>query len=155
MRWPPGVSVGVKLNDRSAANWPMQANCAEMMRIAVVKATEAGLMVCAPVHDALLLESSIDAIDHDVEHLKQIMGDASEAVLGGGRRIRADAQVTRWPNHYQDERAVETFGVIGGLLGEAERSGGLWDRDGGLCDLEIEGYDLGGRQVDRTRNGSV
>jgi hypothetical protein len=36
-------------------NWPMQANGAEMMRIAAMAATEAGIEVCAPVHDAFLI----------------------------------------------------------------------------------------------------
>ena len=40
-------------NSRTLVNFPMQANGAEMMRIAACLATEAGLEVCAPVHDAL------------------------------------------------------------------------------------------------------
>ena len=33
-------------------NFPMQAGGAEMMRIAAIAATEAGIEVCCPVHDA-------------------------------------------------------------------------------------------------------
>jgi hypothetical protein len=34
----------------------MQGNGAEMLRIACIFLTEAGIRVCAPVHDALLIE---------------------------------------------------------------------------------------------------
>ncbi len=48
-------------NPRSLANFPMQANGAEMMRLACSLATEAGITVCCPVHDAILIEAPTDA----------------------------------------------------------------------------------------------
>ena len=39
-------------------NYPMQANGAEMLRMACCLATERGINVCAPVHDALLVEGA-------------------------------------------------------------------------------------------------
>ncbi len=50
------VHVGPRANPRSLANFPMQANGAEMLRLACCLATERGVAVCAPVHDALLVE---------------------------------------------------------------------------------------------------
>jgi len=50
------VYVGPRANPRSLTNFPMQANGAEMLRLACCLATERGVAVCAPVHDALLLE---------------------------------------------------------------------------------------------------
>ena len=47
------VHVGENPNPRSLRNFPMQANGAEMMRIAACLATERGIEVCAPVHDAI------------------------------------------------------------------------------------------------------
>ena len=41
----------------SLRNFPMQANGAEMLRLACIYATEPGLRVCAPVHDAILIEA--------------------------------------------------------------------------------------------------
>ena len=41
-------------------NFPMQANGAEMLRLACCLATERGVEVCAPVHDALLIEGDAD-----------------------------------------------------------------------------------------------
>ena len=47
--------VGQDANPRSLMNFPMQANGAEMMRIAAIAATEAGIEACAPVHDAFVI----------------------------------------------------------------------------------------------------
>ena len=44
----------------SLRNFPMQANGAEMLRLACCLATERGVDVCAPVHDALLVEGPTD-----------------------------------------------------------------------------------------------
>ena len=52
------VHVGPKANPRSLANFPMQANGAEMLRLACCLATERGIAVCCPVHDALLIEGA-------------------------------------------------------------------------------------------------
>lgn len=71
-----------KLNDRSLLNFPMQANGAEMMRLAACMATEAGLRICAPIHDALLLEAPLERLDEDVSHLRSLMVKASEMVMG-------------------------------------------------------------------------
>jgi DNA polymerase family A len=49
------VHIGEKSNPRSLRNFPMQANGAEMLRIACCLATERGVEVCAPVHDAVLI----------------------------------------------------------------------------------------------------
>ena len=45
------------LRSTSLRNFPMQANGAEMLRLACCLATERGVGVCAPVHDALLVEA--------------------------------------------------------------------------------------------------
>jgi len=49
------MQVGPDANVRSLRNYPMQANGAEMLRLACCLATERGVEVCAPVHDALLI----------------------------------------------------------------------------------------------------
>jgi DNA polymerase I len=49
------VHVEEKANPRSLRNFPMQANGAEMLRLACCLATERGIEVCAPVHDAVLI----------------------------------------------------------------------------------------------------
>ena len=51
------IKVSKDSNPRSLRNFPMQANGAEMMRIAMILLTEDSIRVSAPVHDAFLIES--------------------------------------------------------------------------------------------------
>ena len=119
IHYPP--NCGKNINPRSILNWPMQANGAEMMRLGVSMAIEAGLRVCAPIHDALLLEAAIDEIDVKAEQLAQIMGDASELVLGSGKRCRSDTKIVRYPDRFEDERGGVMFKKVMALLEAAER----------------------------------
>ena len=47
--------VGTDVNIRTIQNFPMQAHGAEMLRLACCLATEKGVEVVAPIHDALLI----------------------------------------------------------------------------------------------------
>ena len=49
------IHMGEDPNPRSLRNFPMQANGAELLRLACCFATERGIQVCAPVHDAVLI----------------------------------------------------------------------------------------------------
>ena len=120
--WPIQVEAGhVKAN--TFLNWPMQAHGAEMMRIACVLAVERGLKLCAPIHDALLIEAPNDQIDANVTKLKECMSEASEGVLGTGKICRVDAEIVKYPNRYMDEQGQEMWDKIMMLL--AKRQGQL------------------------------
>jgi hypothetical protein len=75
------VHVGPDVNPRSCRNFPMQGNAAEMLRLACCLATEQSIMVCAPVHDALLVEGPADGIEDTVARTQEAMREASELVL--------------------------------------------------------------------------
>ena len=60
------IHIGTESNPRSLRNYPMQANGAEMLRLACCLATERGIEVCAPVHDAVLICAPLDRLDDDV-----------------------------------------------------------------------------------------
>jgi DNA polymerase-1 len=108
---------------RSVLNWPMQSHGAEMLRLAISMAVEEGLKVCAPVHDALLFEAPIHVIEEQATRLATIMGDASEIILGAGRRCRLDIKIVRHPDRYEDEdRGREMFERVMELLAEAEKA---------------------------------
>jgi DNA polymerase-1 len=107
--------TGREPNPRSLMNFPMQANGAEMMRIAAIAATEDGLEVCAPVHDAFLIAAPLDRLDEDVGRMREIMSRAGRAVTGG-LDIRTDAHVVRWPDRYMDERGEAMWNKVVGLL---------------------------------------
>jgi len=90
-----------------------------MLRLACILATERGLQVCAPVHDALLVEGSADGIDTVVAETQQAMREASELVLPGFP-LRTDAKVVRWPERYSDPRGVRFWHTVWGLIGDLE-----------------------------------
>ena len=102
-------------NDRSLRNFPMQANGAEMLRIACCLATERGIKVCAPIHDALLIEAPESEIEEAVRATQLAMREASETVLSGFP-LRSEAKVVRYPDRYEDERGTLMWDTITGLL---------------------------------------
>jgi DNA polymerase I len=113
---------------RSLMNFPMQANGAEMMRLACCMAVEAGIEVCAPVHDAFLICAPLDQIDVRVAEMKFIMEEASRIVLDGFT-IKADCpefdkngkllefpQIVRYPNRYMIKRGVGMWKTVMEIL---------------------------------------
>jgi DNA polymerase I len=105
---------------RSLMNFPMQANGAEMMRIAAVAATEAGIEVCAPIHDAFLIAAPLERLDEAVARMQALMTRAGEAVTGG-LPIRTEAKVIRWPDRYMDERGEAMWQKVMRLLDEVQQ----------------------------------
>ena len=77
------IHVGPNANPRSLRNFPMQANGAEILRLACCLATERGVRICAPVHDALLIEAPLAQLEDAVRTTQQAMAEASAAVLKG------------------------------------------------------------------------
>jgi DNA polymerase I len=102
-------------NPRSLRNFPMQANGAEMMRLAACLATERGIEVCAPVHDAFLICAPIDQIEAHVATMRAAMAEASRVVLSGFE-LRTDVKIVRWPDRYMDQRGVVMWQRVMGLL---------------------------------------
>jgi hypothetical protein len=113
------VHIGTDANPRSLRNFPMQANGAEMMRLACCLATERGIAVCAPIHDALLVEGPTDDIEAVVAETQQAMREASELVLQGFP-LRTDAKIVRHPERYADERGRRMWETVCQLLVEQD-----------------------------------
>jgi DNA polymerase family A len=113
------VHAGDNPNPRSLRNFPMQATGAEMMRLACCLATERGLAVCGVVHDALLVEASIDAIDDVTARTQAAMEDASTLVLPGWV-VRTDRTIVRWPDRFEDERGAQMWALTQRLLTEIQ-----------------------------------
>jgi hypothetical protein len=113
------VHVGETSNPRSLRNFPMQANGAEMMRLAACLATERGVEVCAPVHDAFLICVSLDRLDQDVATMRAAMAEASRIVLGGFE-LGTDVAITRWPDRYTDARGSVMWQRVLELLDRSE-----------------------------------
>lgn len=103
-------------NPRFLRNFPMQANGAEVLRLACCLAVERGIKVCAPVHDALLIEGPANEIEETVKRTQLIMEEASEIVLNGFR-LRSDATIIRHPERYCDERGIVMWETVCRLIG--------------------------------------
>ena len=69
-------------------NFKMQGNGAEMMRLACILATEQGVTVCAPIHDALLVEGDALDMDQTVAKTEAAMLGRSTATCSPARRWR-------------------------------------------------------------------
>ena len=102
-------------NPRSLMNFPMQANGAEMMRLAAIAATEAGIEVCCPVHDAFLILAPAGRIEEDVAAMREIMSKAGRVVTGG-LAVRTEFEIVTWPARYMDKRGKGMWDKIMSLL---------------------------------------
>lgn len=109
------IHVEGKVNTRSLRNFPMQANGAEMLRLAICLATEKGVRVVAPVHDAVLIEAPIEGLEAATARMQECMRQASAAVLDGFE-LRADAETFVYPARYVDERGSGMWTTVNNLL---------------------------------------
>jgi hypothetical protein len=121
------LHVGEAPNPRSLRNFPMQANGAEMMRLAACLATERGIEVCAAIHDAFLVCAPLDRLEADVsERLAPLSvagyqrmvaraGDAAGFPFlvhshmlrhSTGYKLANDGQDTRAIQHYLGHRSI-------------------------------------------------
>ena len=111
--WP--IRVGVGANERSLRNFPMQANGAEMLRLACILGIEMGIEVCAPVHDAVLITAPLDRLDEHIALMAEAMAEASRIVLDGFE-LRSDCAVVRHPDRYSDPRGEHMWERVMALL---------------------------------------
>ena len=93
----------------------MQANGAEMLRLACCLATERGIEVCAPVHDAVLICAPLDRLDADIAGMRSAMAEASRVVLSGFE-LGTDVAIVRYPDRYSDKRGVRMWDEVNALI---------------------------------------
>jgi hypothetical protein len=114
------VQVGPDANPRSLRNFPLQANGAEMLRLACCLATERGIRVCAPVHDALLVEGPADEIEDVIARTQEAMCEASKEVTPG-LPLRTEAKIIRYPERYMDDRGRRMWETVWRIQDELEK----------------------------------
>ena len=105
--WPMEVHAGTKT--RTLFNFTAQANGAECMRIAAIAAYEAGIQVCAPVHDAFWIMAPLDELDARIAQMAAIMERASHAVCGLTIPVEV-AYVVKYPQCLGDVRGPKNKG---------------------------------------------
>lgn len=112
--------LGPQAKPGTILNFPMQANGAEILRLACCNVVAAGIKICAPIHDAILIEAPIAQIEEQIAIAQEIMAEASDIVLGGKLRLRSDVKLIYYPDRYVDERGVAMWHTIQTLLAELE-----------------------------------
>jgi hypothetical protein len=93
----------------------MQANGAEMLRLACCLATEHGIEVCAPVHDAVLIRAPLERLNADVAGMREVMREASNIVLAGFE-LRTEKHTVQYPERYSDKRGTIMWDQVMRLL---------------------------------------
>ena len=111
------LHVGQDTRATSLRNFPVQAGGAELLRLASCLTTERGIAVCAPIHDALLVEGPSDRIQDVVTATQAAMAEASEIVLDGFR-LRSDAKIIGPGERYMDSRGEKMWQTVSRLLEE-------------------------------------
>lgn len=96
--WVPSES-----NERTWANWPMQASGAEIMRLTIMYMERRGLTLLAPIHDGFLLSCRRDAIDDMKEELNFACSTSVEHALPNFK--------LRWTVEIYEERFEDPDGL--------------------------------------------
>ena len=113
------VHIGENPNPRSLRNFPMQANGAEMLRLACCIATERGIEICAPVHDAVLICAPLERLEDDIAAMRAAMAEASRIVLNGFE-LRTDVMRVHHPDRFRDPRGVKMWDHVIALIGRRQ-----------------------------------
>jgi hypothetical protein len=112
------IQVNDKHQARSLRNFPMQANGAEMLRLACIFGSERGIKICAPIHDALLIEAKTQELPDVVVLMEDCMREASRIVLDGFE-LRTEAKIIPSPDRYFDPRCEKMWQVVNEISEEA------------------------------------
>ena len=109
------LAAGQDANPLALRNFPMQSNGAEMLRLACCLTTEAGVRVCAPIHDALLIEAPTRDLDDSVATTQRLMAEASAVVLDGFA-LRTSVRIVPAPDRWTDQRGQSVWSAVEGAL---------------------------------------
>ena len=113
-----------------------------MMRIAACLATERGIEVCAPVHDAFLICAPIERIDDEVSAMRSAMIEASRTVLDGFE-LRVDMTSSSFRIEFYGPPRRGDVGQGDGSDRQAPANG-----DGGVMAANRDPIDMEALQID-------
>jgi DNA polymerase-1 len=124
-------------------NFPMQANGAEILRLACCLGIERGIRVCAPVHDAILIEAPLERLEAYIAMMRAAMAEASRVVLNGFELITECPdtgeddfpQIIRHPQRYMDKRGVDMWNAVTELVAKRRATPRVRARTKGVDDL--------------------
>ncbi len=98
-------------NARAAGNYHSQGNAGDMLRLAAIFATEAGLPVCGLMHDAMAVVAPAAEIETVVAALQACMEKASAMVLDG-YKLRIEPTIVRYPDRYMKKKGKPMWDEI-------------------------------------------
>ena len=115
--WPLHITAYTK--STTIGNFPMQANGADITRLACILAKHAGLKILSSVHDAILIESKLDQADAEAALLKVKMTEAARIVLNGFE-LRLDCRIFKYPDTFDPAKpkAKHVWELINKLIEE-------------------------------------
>ena len=93
-----------------------------MLRLACCLLVERGIGLCAPVHDAVMIEAPAAEIEDAVGRTRAAMAEASRVVLDGFE-IGTDAKTVCWPERYVDEAGADFWDTVMRLAGPVPNDG--------------------------------
>ena len=102
------LHVGADTKIRTLRNFPMQANGAEMLRLACIAATEKRIRVLAPIHDAVLIEAPVTSIESEARQMEDVMAWASRQVLPE-LELRCDVRIVQSGERLLERRGEAMF----------------------------------------------
>jgi len=105
------LAIDAETKPGTIRNFPMQANGAEILRIACCMMTEAGISVCAPNHDAVLIEAPLSCFEETVFEARRMMAEASAIVLDGFT-LRTSVRAVRAPENWTDPRGEMIWAAV-------------------------------------------
>jgi hypothetical protein len=115
-----GTNVTHEAKAQSLRNFPMQANGADMLRVALILMVDLGISVCMTVHDAILIEAPTSEINVMVRLAQDCMREASKIVLDGFE-LKSEAQIFNHPDRFSEPKGADMWSKVVGILNEVEQ----------------------------------
>jgi DNA polymerase I-like protein with 3'-5' exonuclease and polymerase domains len=107
-----------EVNPRTIRNFPMQANGAEIMRMAAILLEERGVEIVATVHDAFLIQAPIEVLDKHIAITQKSMEEAGAIVLNGFKLMSGIDNIAKYPENFIDKRGQAMFARIMKIINE-------------------------------------
>ena len=110
-----------RFNTPTVSNWPVQSHGADLMRLAAVFASEKGVRIAAPVHDAFLITASTAEIEEQVQTMRQAMNHACQYIFDGEvipTSIGDGSGPVHYPDRFYEPGGEKMWNQITNILGK-------------------------------------
>ncbi len=122
--WDGWTLLGDNDNDLSVKNFPVQGTAACIMRLAVAKATDYGVRIMCPLHDAIYArcEDNDEEIQRINDLMDRAMDEAVEEVLGDRLKIRIDTDIHKHNDVWIEGKGKANYERLSKFLEKQEGS---------------------------------